>query len=334
MCWMRPPTELRRVEGVGPAICRSIVAAREEIDAEDEMETCRRQGIEILLESDLAYPRILREIPDPPGVLFACGTFLPEDALAVAIVGTRHATQYGRRQADRLSQSLARAGLTIVSGLARGIDAVAHRGAVAAGGRSIAVLGSGLMNLYPPEHVELARQVAQQGAVVSEVPPRVPPRSGAFPQRNRLISGLCMGILVIEAGQRSGALITARHAMEQNRDVFAVPGPIDSRASYGCHRLIRDGAKLVMSAEDVLEELGPLFESISTPDGRQLRHPAELTLNEQERAVLDAIAGEATAVDTVVAVSGLPVQRVLATISVLETRHLVRRVSGQLIVRM
>jgi len=327
------PSELRSVDGIGPKLCRSIVSARDEIDVDEEIATCQKHGIEILVESDPGYPPIVKEIIDPPGVLFKRGELLPQDALALAIVGTRHATHYGLRQADSLAQSLGRAGLTIVSGLARGIDAAAHRGALAAGGRTIAVLGSGLLNLYPPEHAELAKDISEQGAVISEIPPRMPPRSGAFPQRNRLISGLSLGVLVVEAAQRSGALITARHAMEQNRDVFAVPGPSDSRASQGCHQLIRDGAKLVTSADDVLEELGPLFEAASTAEGHEVHHPAELTLNDQERAVLDAIGSEPTSIDIVVINSGLPIQRVLSTISVLEMRHLVRRLSGQLVVR-
>ncbi len=183
----------------------------------------------------------MRDLPDPPGVLFVRGTLAPSDAMAVAIVGSRHATHYGLTQAERLAGSLARAGLTVVSGLARGIDAAAHRGALAAGGRTIAVLASGVLNIYPPEHNTLAEEITQHGAVMSESPPRAEPLAGMFPQRNRIISGLSLGVLVVEASTRSGALITARHAMEQGRDVFAVPGPITSRMSHGCHRLIRDG---------------------------------------------------------------------------------------------
>ena len=187
--------------------------------------------------------------------------------MAVAIVGTRHATRYGLAQAERLAGSLARTGFTVVSGLARGIDAAAHRGALAAGGRTIAVLASGLLEIYPPEHDKLADEVAASGYLVSESPPRMVPLSGAFPQRNRIISGLSLGTIVVEAADRSGALITARHAYEQGREVFAVPGPIDSRMSRGCHALIKDGAKLVESIDDVLAELGPLAENIQRDDG-------------------------------------------------------------------
>jgi DNA processing protein len=253
--------------------------------------------------------------------------------VAVAIVGTRHATQYGLRQAERLAGSLARAGVTIASGLARGIDAAAHRGALGAGGRTIAVLGSGVLNVYPPEHKELADEVAGHGAVVSESPPRAAPMAGVFPQRNRIISGLSLGVVVVEAGERSGALITARHAMEQGREVFAVPGRIDDRTSHGCHRLIRDGAKLVQSPEDVLEELGPLVEPALGGDGQVVRHPAELLLNELELQVLAAIGSDATAIDDLVAATGLSPAQILSTLSVLEMRHVIRRLSGTLVAR-
>jgi DNA processing protein len=327
------PSELREVFGVGPKLTHKIVAAEQEIDVEEEIELCRQQGIDILTEAHAAYPRMLREICDPPGVLFMKGTLRPADALAIGIVGTRHATPYGLRQAERLAGSLARAGLTIVSGLARGIDAAAHRGAMVAGGRTLAVLASGVMNIYPPEHDQLAVEVAAHGALLSESPPRAVPLAGTFPQRNRIISALSLGVIVVEAGARSGALITARHAMEQGREVFAVPGNVDGRCAQGCHRLIRDGAKLVETADDVLEELGPLVESTPRDDGPAVRHPAELLLNEVEQQVLAAIGTEATLIDKIVVDTGLPVPQVLSTLSVLEMRHLVRRLSGTNVAR-
>lgn len=261
------------------------------------------------------------------------GALRPDDALAIGMVGTRHATPYGLRQAERLAGGLARAGLTVISGLARGIDAAAHHGALASGGRTIAVLAGGVMNVYPPEHGPLAEEVVAHGALLSESPPRCEPLAGAFPQRNRLISGLSLGVIVVEAADRSGALITARHAMEQGREVFAVPGNVDSRTSRGCHQLIRDGAKLVESADDVLEELGPLVEAAPRDDGQVIRHPAELLLNELERQVLAAIHSEATAIDQIVSDTGLPVAQVLSTLSVLEMRRLVRRLSGTTVLR-
>jgi DNA processing protein len=326
--------DLRSVPGIGAELARRIAAATDEIDVDGELALCAQHGIRILTDQDADYPRMLAEIHDPPGILFVRGEFQPADALSVAIVGSRHATHYGVAQAERLAASLARAGLTIVSGLARGIDAAAHRGALSAGGRTIAVLGSGLMNLYPPEHAELADEVACQGALVSELPPTSPPLAGAFPQRNRIISGLSLGVMVVEAALRSGALISARHAMEQGREVFAVPGRIDSRMSHGCHRLIRDGAKLVESADDVLEELGPLVAPAQSAGGQEVRHPAELALNPLEQQVLAAIASDPTTIDTIVAASGLPTSQVLSTISVLEMRRLVRRLSGNALVRL
>jgi DNA processing protein len=327
------PSELREVEKVGATLAARIAAAGEEINAEAEIALCQRHGISILTEADASYPRMLREIPDPPGLLFVRGAFQPNDAVAVGIVGTRHGTPYGLRQAERLAAGLARAGVTVVSGLARGIDAAAHRGALAAGGRTLAVLAGGVLNIYPPEHDKLAEEVVRQGAVISEQPPRSTPLAGTFPQRNRLISGMSLGVVVVEAAERSGALITARHAMEQGRDVFAVPGNVDSRASHGCHRLLRDGAILVETVDDVLEQLGPLVEAMPRDDGRTIHHPAELMLNDIERKVLDAIASEATAVDAVVAQSGLGIAQVLSTLSVLEMRHLIRRLSGTTVIR-
>ena len=327
------PSELRAIEGVGPKLMERIAAAGEEIDAEGEIALCRRHGIAILTEADPNYPRMLREIPDPPGLLFVRGTLAPQDALAIGIVGTRHATAYGLRQAGRLAASLSRAGLTIISGLARGIDAAAHRGAMEAGGRTLAMLASGVLCIYPPEHDKLAEEVAAHGALVSEQPSRSAPLAGTFPQRNRLISGLSLGVIVVEAAERSGALITARHAMEQGRDVFAVPGNVDSRTSRGCHRLLRDGAILVESADDVLEQLGPLVEAMPRDDGRTVHHPAELLLNELEQHVLDSVRGEATSINDIIAASGLPAGQVLSTISVLEMRHLIRRLSGTTVIR-
>ena len=327
------PSDLREVPGIGTKISRAIVEARNGSEAAELIEECRRSDLALLLPRDERYPRLLEEIPDPPGVLFMRGEMLPRDGLAIGIVGTRHATHYGLTQAERLASGLARAGYTIVSGLARGIDAAAHRGALAAGGRTIAVLGSGVLNIYPPEHKELAAEVIKSGALLSESAPHSEPFSGAFPQRNRIISGLSLGVIVVEAPPSSGALSTAKHAREQGREVFAVPGRVDSRVSRGCHGLIRDGAKLVESIDDVLEELGPLVEATPTATGQPIRHPAELSLNDIEQQVLSAISAEPTSIDQVIAASRLPPPQVLATLSVLEMRRLVRRLSGGMVVR-
>lgn len=328
------PAALRRVQGIGAELARRIAAAKDEIDVQAEFDLCAAHGIRILTVHDDEYPRALREIYDPPAILFIRGQILPQDALAIAIVGARHATHYGIAQAERLAGSLARAGLSITSGLARGIDAAAHRGALAAGGRTLAVLGSGLLNMYPPEHAELAERVVAGGALISEAPPTSPPLAAAFPQRNRIITGMSLGVMVVEASTHSGALISARHAMEQGREVFAVPGRVDNRMSRGCHRLIRDGAKLVETAEDVLEELGPLVAPTQNAAGEAVHHPAELLLNNVEQQVLSAIASDPMTIDAIVEESGLPTPQVLSTISVLEMRHLVRRLSGNTLVRL
>lgn len=325
--------DLNEVPGVGPKLSRRIALARRDIDVDDELRVCAAHGIRVLIESDAQYPERLRHIPDPPGALFMTGDLQSADVLAVAIVGTRHATHYGLQTAERLACGLAQAGYTIVSGLARGVDAAAHRGALAARGRTLAVLGSGILNLYPPEHDELARQVQAHGAVLSEAPPRMPAQGGMFPQRNRVITGLSLGTIVVEAAERSGALVSAVHAMEQGREVFAVPGRVDSRMSRGCHQLLRDGATLVESVDDVLEQLGPLTGVAKLTDGREIRHAAELQLNDMEQRVLAAIDSGPTIVDAVVARSGLSTQRVLATLTVLEMRRLIRRLSGSVVCR-
>lgn len=329
-------SDLRAVPGIGQKVSRSIVAARREVNVESALADCRANNVQVLVESQQEYPAPLRTIPDPPGVLFVRGAIEPADGIAVAIVGTRHATQYGIAQAERLAAGLSRAGYTIVSGLARGIDAAAHRGALKAGGRTLAVLGSGVLNVYPPEHDGLAQEIAARGAVLGENPPRSPPVAGAFPNRNRIVTGLSLGVIVVEAADRSGALISARHAMEQGREVFAVPGRVDNRMARGCHKLIRDGAKLVESVDDVLEELGPLATPTPVRGAEAdppVRHPGELLLNEPEKQVLAAIGDEPLTIDEVVVAAGLPVPNVLSTISVLEMRRLIRRLGGNRVMR-
>ncbi|QDV22151.1 DNA-processing protein DprA [Aureliella helgolandensis] len=327
------PLELSEVDGVGIALSRRLLSTEFRDQASFVMEECQQRDIRILLPTDEEFPRLLLEIPDPPSVLYVKGRLSPRDGLAIGMVGTRNATQYGRSQTERFAKSLARAGLTIVSGLARGIDATAHRAAIDVEGRTIAVLSSGVAEIYPPQHAQLAEEICQQGAVISEMPPGTIPKKGMFPQRNRLISGLSLGTIVLEAAERSGALITARLAGEQGREVFALPGMVTMPNARGCHRLIRDGAHLIDCPEDVLDALGPLVEGVTLAPEQVVRNAAELLLNEQESAVLQAISAEPTDINQVVVVSGLPVPRVLSTLSVLEMRHLVRRVSGQLVQR-
>lgn len=326
--------EIAAIPKFGRRLAAAIATAAEDATAEDVVELCRARGVTIMLAESAEYPGLLRRIADPPSLLFARGGLKPCDSLAVAIVGARHATTYGRRIAWQLAGGLARAGYTIVSGLARGIDAAAHRGALDAGGRTIGVLGSGVLRIYPPEHAELATEIVQHGCLLSESPPLLEPFPGCFPQRNRIVSGMCLGTVVVEASERSGALITARLAAEQGREVFAVPGPIDARMSRGCHQLIRDGVRLVQSVDDILEELGPLFETTTSADGRRITSPAELQLDAVERRLLDAVdPGNAVAIDDLVETSGLAASQVLATLGVLEMRRLLRRLPGNRIAR-
>ncbi|MEM0926759.1 MAG: DNA-processing protein DprA [Planctomycetota bacterium] len=324
---------LSSVAGVGPTLIRKIQSADHHVDEQRVLDWCAANACDVMTDEDECYPRLLRELDDAPPIVYKRGDFESVDELAVAIVGTRHATSYGTRQTERLVYGLAKAGVTIISGLARGIDAVAHESALSAGGRTIAVLGGGLGQLYPPEHEGLAEAIAADGVVMSEYPPEAKPRGGMFPQRNRIIAGLSLATLVIEAPDRSGALITARHAGELGRDVLSLPGPVTSRASRGTNRLIRDGATLIQSVDDVLEALGPLSSSVKTDDGHEVRSPAELTLNEQERTVLDAIESSGSLIDHVIANTDLAAHQVLATISVLEMRRLIRRLGGQYVAR-
>lgn len=324
--------DLLDVPGVGKKLADEIRRA-DQIDVEAEIERCTKHNIKIISCTDPLYPPRLKEIDDRPVLLYCRGQIQPADSIAIAIVGTRHATVYGKQQARRLAHGLALAGFTIVSGLARGIDAAAHEGALEANGRTVGILGSGLLNIYPSEHAELAMDVSRNGYLLSEYPTQSAPRSGSFPRRNRIITGISLGVIVIEAAERSGALISAGHAIEQGREVFAVPGRIDNRMSRGCHKLIRDGAKLVESIDDVIEELGPLASPLQLNDEQVIHHPAELKLNDQERQVLNAIQTEPTPIDSVVAATEIPVHRVLSTISVLEMRQLVRKISGSTVVR-
>ncbi|MEM7473362.1 MAG: DNA-processing protein DprA [Planctomycetota bacterium] len=327
------PAELHEVNGVGVALQRRIRSGECREVAESVRQQCEQEQIRILLPSDDEFPRLLSEIDSPPSLLFVRGQLKTTDSLSIAIVGTRGASQYGRSQAERFARSLARAGLTVVSGLARGIDAAAHHGALEAEGRTIAVLANGVSEVYPPQHKELGLRVEQQGALVSEMPPGTKPKKGMFPQRNRIITGFSLGTIVIEAAERSGALISARLSGEQGREVFALPGLVTTPNSRGCHKLIRDGAILVQDPEDVIEALGPLVEGVEVSPEQTIRNAAELQLNEQETAVLNAIGAEPTDINSVVVSSGLPVPRVLSTLSVLEMRRLVRRISGQIVQR-
>jgi len=329
-------SELTRVSGVGPKTAFGIRQASEltyEEDFAKEFQACEESGVALHFAGNEGYPSLLNELPSPPGSLYIRGEYLPRDQISLAVVGTRHPTTYGRRAAEMLAGGLARAGMTIVSGLAYGIDEAAHRAALNAGGRTIAVLGSGILNIYPETNRGIAEEIVARnaGAIFSEYPPFAAPHPGAFPQRNRIVSGLTLGTIVVEAAQRSGALITARLAMEQNREVFAVPGPITNRSSQGCHALLRDGAHLAGSVEDILEALGPLAEGVemaAAAEGettQKVRHPAELALNDIEKGVLALVTKTPVLPDTIVQNCELMSHQVIAALMALEAKRLVRK---------
>jgi DNA processing protein len=272
------------------------------------------------------YPEALATIANPPHLIYCRGSLEARDARAVAIVGSRGCTGYGKRLAERLAGELARAGFAIVSGLARGIDGAAHRGALQAGGRTLAVMAGGLSRIYPPEHHELAEQVEKAGALLSEAPMDLDPLPNMFPARNRIISGLAQAVVLVEAAQKSGALITAEHAALQGRPVFAVPGPIDSDASAGTNALIRHGAILCRGAQDVIEELSGL---VGMTSAGATASPATLpTLDPVQQQICDYLEGQARHLDEIVQALGLSVPRLTGLLLTLEMKRIVRRLPG------
>ena len=329
----QPKDVLLTVNGIGPKTATSIGNKDLLDEARLLLRECQALQVDVLDQKHRDYPQRLREICDAPTVLYRKGVLLPQDELAIGIVGSRRCTAYGRRQAERMAAALSRAGFTIVSGLARGIDAAAHRGALKSGGRTLAIMASGVKTIYPPEHKDLAAEISQQGALLSEMPLDQRPLPGLFPQRNRIISGICLGVIVIEATRSSGALYTARHALEQGREVFALPGPVDSLASAGCHDLIRDGVTLVRNVDDVLSELGPLPVPSTQSPSVTIHSPRELVLTVQETEVLNQISSQPTGIDQILRACKLESSRVLATLTMLEMRRLIRRLPGNSYVR-
>jgi DNA processing protein len=312
-----------------PMAERLLAAGQSDCDA--ELAAIERLQVTVLTIRDAGYPAPLKETYDPPPVLFCRGALQACDSAAVAVVGTRKPSPYGRMVAERFGRELAEAGLTVVSGMARGIDTAAHRGAIAAGGRTIAVLGSGVDQCYPWENRRLAEQIMTHGAVLSESPMGSPPDAWRFPARNRIVSGLSLGVLVVEASETSGALISARFAMEQDREVFAVPNMISDPRGRGPHALIKDGAKLVETLADILVELGiPLQE----PSGDGQLSLAELALSDEEQRTLDLLSAQPRPMDDLIAESGLGAGQVSAALVMLEVKGLVRKVPGNSFVRL
>ena len=319
LAWKASQSDLTSV-GLDKSIVREIVSSRPEIDPDSEMEALETAGIDVICLRSPEYPARLAEIYDPPPVLYIRGKLEPGDERSVAVVGTRASSGYGLEMATRLAGGLAANGVTVVSGLAVGIDAAAHRASLDAGGRTIAGVGSGLDQVYPAKHADLARKIAESGAVISEYPPGVRPHARNFPRRNRILSGLTLGTLVVEAGFRSGALLTVTHALEQNREVFAVPGSTLSERSKGTNWLIQQGAKLVLDVEDILEELN--IAGLGAQLGLSAPTPDPGTV---ESELLNMLRTEPVHMDEITRRSGEPSSVVSATLTMLELGGLVRQ---------
>jgi DNA processing protein len=316
------PTEALRQAGLSDKIIENLVRTRDQVDLDKLWEEMEQKNISILIQQDESYPKRLNEIDQPPPVLYTQGNINPDDEWSVAIVGTRRVTAYGRQVAEDIAGSLARNGLTIISGLARGVDSIAHQAALDAGGRTIAVLGSGLDRIYPPENRQLAEQIKANGAIISEFSPNTPPEASNFPQRNRLISGLSLAVLVIEAGIKSGALITAAFAADQGREVFAVPGNITSPGSRGTNRLIQNGAHPLLSAEQVLE----ILELSMVAEHRSAR--VALPSDAVEAQLFETLGEEPLHIDEITNRTEIPVEKVTATLALMELKGMVRQVGG------
>lgn len=321
IAWQAPPEALREA-GLGEKIAENVVRTRETISLDQEWEQIHKQGITILTWEDESYPHRLKEIDHSPPVLYVRGNLSPDDEWPVAIVGTRRVTAYGRQVTDEIASSLSRSGVTIISGMARGVDGIAHQAALSANGRTIAVLGAGVDRIYPPEHRGLADQIIEQGALISDYAPRTPPEASNFPARNRIISGLSMAVVVVEAGQRSGALITASFAADQGRDVFAVPGSIKSPQSRGTNRLIQDGACLVQDPNDILEVLS--LTKLTQYRAARVVLPVDAV----EAQLFQTLGHEPMHIDEIGAKTELPIDKVTATLALMELKGMVRQVGG------
>ena len=321
VAWQASPAQLRDA-GLDRRSLDNLLKARAALSLDRELEKVQRAGVQLLTWDDEGYPSHLRNIYDPPPLLYVRGELRPEDDWAVAVVGTRRATVYGKEATRQLAGGLSRSGITIVSGLARGIDAQAHRAALDAGGRTIAVLGCGVDVIYPPEHRNLAAEIIQHGAMVSEYALGTQPEGSNFPPRNRIISGLSLGTVVVEAGARSGALITADFAAEQGRDVFAVPGSIFQRGSEGCNRLIREGAIPALSVGGVLEELN------LTMVEQQAEVRAVVPATKMESRLLDHLSSEPMHADELCRAANLPIAQISSTLALMELKGMVRQVGG------
>ena len=327
---------LKAVHGIGSETADALAAWESHVDLTAELKRIADFGARAISWNSPDYPASLRTIHNPPIVLYVWGDLRPEDNLSVSIVGSRNTTHYGTETAKKLAYQLAYAGYTVISGLARGIDSAAHQGALAAKGRTIAIIGSGLTNLYPSENKVLAEKITASGAVISEYPMERPADRQTFPYRNRIVAGWSRGLLVVEAGLNSGALITADQALEQGRTVFAVPGPIDRPTSAGSNRLIQQGARLVTSADDILDELNSLFPAHPSagkrregPDDTAASAPTRAKLSHEETLLVRALEVGEMSLDELVAATRLPAYKVSSTLLMLEMKRLAKPIPGQ-----
>ena len=337
-------SEFTKIDGIGFKTAERIAVTRDKFDADKELKLAEKLGIWIINIEDKRYPPVLKQIYDPPPVLYIKGSLTRQDNLAISIVGTRRCSLYGQEQSSRLAHFLSSAGFTIVSGMARGIDTAAHQGALAAKGRTIAVQGCGLANIFPPENKKLFELIAESGACISELPLQYEPLAENFPPRNRIIAGLSLGTIVIEAPLNSGALITARVALDNNREVMAVPGKIDSPLSKGAHLLIKQGAKLVESVEDVMEALGYIGEQLQSHVSAAAVEASEkvetplfdvsrLNLSDNEKAIYDCLDKEPLHTDQIIAETDLPAGSINAGLISLRLKGLIKQLPGNLFLR-
>jgi len=321
--------ELEHVDGLNHSLIDSLVSWQSTVNLGQEMDRIHEFGATVLTLDDADYPTLLREIHDPPTVLYVWGKLEARDHHAVGVVGSRRTSHYGLECAKKISYQIAYAGLTVVSGLARGIDTASHQGALAAKGRTVAVLGTGLLHLYPAENRALAEKIVASGAVVSEFPMDTTPDRQTFPMRNRIISGWGFGLLVVEAGANSGALISASQAADQGRNLYAIPGPIDRPTSHGANRLIQQGAKLVMSVDDILEDVQSLF-----PKAPELLPSKPPDIAGDLLKVYEAITSGETSIDEIIQRSGLGASSTSVALLQLEMRHLVKQLPGKYFVKL
>jgi DNA processing protein len=321
--------ELQGVDGLNQVLIDSWISWQSAVDLPQELARIHEFGATVVTLEDANYPTLLREIHDPPTVLYVWGQLEPRDHHAIGVVGSRRTSHYGLECAKKISYQIAYAGLTVVSGLARGIDTASHQGALAAKGRTIAVLGTGLHHLYPAENQALAEKIATSGAVVTEFPMETKPDRQTFPMRNRIISGWGSGLLVVEAGMNSGALISASQAADQGRNLYAIPGPIDRPTSHGTNRLIQQGAKLVMSADDILDDVQTLF-----PKAPELLPSKPPEIQGDLLKVYEAISSRETSIDEIIQRSGIGASSTSVALLQLEMRHLVKQLPGKYFVKL